>query len=763
MRMRYLIALGLCLLVACSDPTTPSWETHIDAFISSELTAKEIPALSITIIDENQVAWSKGYGEASPEVPTTSQTVYRVASVSKLFTALAVMQMVEDSLLSLDEPVTSWVPDFAPDKPYNTPITLRQLLSHRSGLVREPPVGHYFDDTSPTLSKTVESLNNTRLISEPTKRTKYSNAAVSLAGHILSQAAGMPFHEFVQSQLIKPMGLKNTSFAQREDLRNNLGKGYMWRYDTSDLTEAPVFELGIGPAGNLYTTTEDLGIFIRTLFAIERDERPDLLSAKSLREMWTVQFSDDSSGFGIGFHVSDNNGQLRIGHAGMIYGYSTRVYALPGREIGVAVVANLDAVNSVVDRIAAYALDLVLASKSGNPLPTRPTYTLVDSVTARAVDGAYGEDIVLTERNGKLSIEKAPVRVTVRKENDVFVTDGRLGHGEYLSVSNDTLISGDGRFSRRPARHAAPPSVEQQGLIGEYGWDHNVLYIYESEGQLHALIEWFFEYPLEKIADDLYRFPYYSLYAEETLKFARDDNGRAVEANLEGIVFNRRNIEPEDGAVFKIVPRAPMDSLRRIAMEATPPDEEGVFRDIDLVELISLDETIKLDIRYATRDNFMDEVFYTQARAFLQRPAAEALLSAHQSLKPYGYGLVVYDGYRPWYVTKMFYDATPDDLRHFVANPANGSRHNRGCAVDIGLYYLSSGKIAASVSGYDEFTPRAYSDYPGGSSEARYHRELLRDVMEEAGFTVYEAEWWHFDFKGWHHYPIVNETFEDLN
>ena len=198
-------------------------------------------------------------------------------------------------------------------------------------------------------------------------------------------------------------------------------------------------------------------------------------------------------------------------------------------------------------------------------------------------------------------------------------------------------------------------------------------------------------------------------------------------------------------------------------MEAAPPDEEGVFRDIDLVDLTSLDETIKLDIRYATRDNFMDEVFYTQARAFLQRPAAEALLSAHQSLKQFGYGLVVYDGYRPWYVTKMFYDATPDDLRHFVANPAHGSRHNRGCAVDIGLYYLSSGKIAASVSGYDEFTPRAYSDYPGGSSEARYHRELLRDVMEEAGFTVYEAEWWHFDFKGWHHYPIVNEKFEDLN
>ncbi len=739
--MRYLIALGLCLLVTCSDQPQPSWEARLDAFISSELTAKEIPALSITIVDGDQVAWTKGYGNAASEMPATSQTVYRVASVSKLFTALAVMQLVEDSLVSLDEPITSWLPDFAPNNPYDIPITLRQLLSHRSGLVREPPVGHYFDDTSPTLFETVRSLNNSRLISEPEKRTKYSNAAVSLAGYILSQAADMPFNEFVQTRLIDPMGLERTSFVSREALRNNLGVGYMWRYDTTELTEAPVFELGIGPAGNLYTTTEDLGKFIHTLFAIERDERPDLLSAKSLQEMWTVQFSDNPSGFGIGFHVSDHNGLLRIGHAGMVYGYSTRVYALPDREIGVAVVANLDAVNSVVDRIAAYALDLVLASKNASPLPTRPVYAAVDSVTARAVDGAYGEDIELIERNGKLWPEKEPVRVAVREDENAYVTDGRLGHGYYFSVSNDTLKSSDGRFGRRSPHRPMPPPAEQQGLIGEYGWDHNVLYVYESDGRLHALIEWFFEYPLERIADDLFRFPYNSLYAEETLRFVRDDNGRATEANLEGVVFERRNIEPEEGAVFKIIPRAPIDSLRRRAMAATPPDEEGVFKDVDLVDLASLDETIKLDIRYATRNNFMDEVFYTQTRAFLQRPAAQALLSAHKSLNQLGYGLVVYDGYRPWYVTKMFYDATPDNLRHFVANPANGSRHNRGCAVDIGLYYLSSGKIATNVSGYDEFTPRAYPDYLGGTSEARYHRELLRDVMEEAGFTVYEAEW----------------------
>ena len=114
--------------------------------------------------------------------------------------------------------------------------------------------------------------------------------------------------------------------------------------------------------------------------------------------------------------------------------------------------------------------------------------------------------------------------------------------------------------------------------------------------------------------------------------------------------------------------------------------------------------------------------------------------------------MLIHDAYRPWYVTKVFWDATPDDKKVFVANPANGSRHNRGCAVDLTLYDLKTRKPVEMVSTYDETTARAYPDYPGGTSLQRWHRKLLRDAMEAEGFTVYEAEWWHFDYKDWKSY-----------
>ena len=137
-------------------------------------------------------------------------------------------------------------------------------------------------------------------------------------------------------------------------------------------------------------------------------------------------------------------------------------------------------------------------------------------------------------------------------------------------------------------------------------------------------------------------------------------------------------------------------------------------------------------------------------------------MRAHQWLGELGYGLLIHDGYRPWYVTKMFWDATPEDLKVFVADPENGSRHNRGAAVDLTLYDLESGEPILMPGGYDEFSPRSFPDYPGGTSRQRWHRELLREAMEAQGFAVYEAEWWHFDHGDWRSYRIGNERFEEL-
>ena len=226
--------------------------------------------------------------------------------------------------------------------------------------------------------------------------------------------------------------------------------------------------------------------------------------------------------------------------------------------------------------------------------------------------------------------------------------------------------------------------------------------------------------------------------------------------------FLRLALGTGDGSTFRITPMRPPDELRVEALTASPPREEGDFRESDLVELVTLDPTLLLDIRYASTNNFMGEVFYSEPRAFLQRPAAEALVRANQWLRERGYGLLIHDGYRPWYVTRMFWDATPEELRIFVADPASGSRHNRGCAVDLTLFDIETGEAVVMTGGYDEMSPRSFPEYPGGTGRQRWHRELLREAMELQGFSVYDAEWWHFGFRDWRSYRIGNARFEDL-
>lgn len=199
-----------------------------------------------------------------------------------------------------------------------------------------------------------------------------------------------------------------------------------------------------------------------------------------------------------------------------------------------------------------------------------------------------------------------------------------------------------------------------------------------------------------------------------------------------------------------------------VPAQLRPPAEPGPFRPADLVELRVLDPTIHLDIRYATTHNFAGRAVYPEARAFLQRPAAEALVRAHRSLRASGAGLLVFDGYRPWRVTKLFWEITPPGRREFVADPARGSKHNRGCAVDLSLYDRATGAEIDMPSAYDEMSPRAYPTYEGGSSKAREWRDRLRAAMEREGFTVEPNEWWHFNYRDWPDYPILDIPFSAI-
>jgi D-alanyl-D-alanine dipeptidase len=192
-----------------------------------------------------------------------------------------------------------------------------------------------------------------------------------------------------------------------------------------------------------------------------------------------------------------------------------------------------------------------------------------------------------------------------------------------------------------------------------------------------------------------------------------------------------------------------------------PPLETGK-KEADLVELTKLDKTIHLDIRYARSNNFVGRPVYPEARAFLQRPAAEAVVRVNKLLAKEGLGLMIFDGYRPWSITKLFWDVVPEDKRLYVADPAKGSKHNRGCAVDLSIYDRKTGKLIPMPSDFDEFSEKAWPTYTGGTDEERRNRDKLRQLMEAEGFTVNANEWWHFDYNGWQDYAIYDIAFDKV-
>jgi D-alanyl-D-alanine dipeptidase len=311
----------------------------------------------------------------------------------------------------------------------------------------------------------------------------------------------------------------------------------------------------------------------------------------------------------------------------------------------------------------------------------------------------------------------------------------------------------------RPGPQPAAAPVEWKPLIGDYGpaADTNPLIVFERDGALFVTRKGGEAQGLDRTGPGTY-----AVRGAPTplALHARGATGATIEVGQ--VSLPHRDYVTETGN-FTVHPPRPVAELRADALRATVPAEAGPFRKPDLVEVAQLDPAIHLDVRYASSNNFLRTPVYTEARAFLQRPAADALVRALAKLKPLGYGLLIHDAYRPWYVTKIFWDATPPEGKIFVADPSQGSRHNRGCAVDLTLYDLKTGAPIEMPGTYDEMSPRSFPNYPGGTSLQRWHRELLRAAMESEGFTVYEAEWWHFDYKDWKEYPILNVPFERLD
>ncbi|HMD96967.1 MAG TPA: serine hydrolase domain-containing protein [Terriglobia bacterium] len=318
------------------------------------------------MVDGHEIVWAQGFGYADPKkkTPATAETVYRVGSVSKLFTAIGVMQLVERGQLNLDAPIEKVLPDFHPPNPFGTPITLRDLMSHRSGLVREPPDGSSFDARPPLLADVVRSLNSTDLVYAPGTRTKYSNAGATVADFALEQKTGEPFAEYVERHVLRPMGLQMSGFEPAPQLAGGRAKGFMWTYD-GRVFPAPTFSPGPVPAEGLDSTVADLGRFITVLLDGGRGPGGQVLKPETLRDMETPRLDQHSvlTPFGIGFALGSLDGHRVVGHDGAIYGFATSLEALPDDRLGAVAVTTMDSANAVTDRIVHEAL----ASNAGRP------------------------------------------------------------------------------------------------------------------------------------------------------------------------------------------------------------------------------------------------------------------------------------------------------------------------------------------------------------------------------------------------------------
>ena len=243
--------------------------------------------------------------------------------------------------------------------------------------------------------------------------------------------------------------------------------------------------------------------------------------------------------------------------------------------------------------------------------------------------------------------------------------------------------------------------------------------------------------------------------------FYRDRKGKVSHLKFNESIYTRTPLGPEEGATqLKVKPVRPVKTLLKEALAAEPPKETGDFLPSDLVELRKLDPTIKLDVRYATTNNFTHEKIYNLAKAYARKPVAESLKKAQADFSKLGVGIKIFDAYRPYKATVKFYEVYHDTT--YVASPYRGSRHNRGCAIDMTIIDLKTGNELQMPTGFDSFKKEAWPTTPVKDPVIKKNRDMIISVMEKHGFKVNASEWWHFDFIGWKKYEVLDIDYEEL-
>ncbi|MBT6546115.1 MAG: beta-lactamase family protein [Rhodobacteraceae bacterium] len=537
--------------------TNANLREHIESLIRFEVEDKEIPSISYTLVGRDE-ALARGHVQRRGlENSLSDKTRFRIASQTKMFTSICLMQLVEKKLVDIDVPVSAYLLGFEPKNPFrsNTPgpfgddVTLRKLLSHTSGMIREPKSGHYLDVGNPPLSQTVSELTNVVLKNDPSKGVfSYSNAGIGIVGEVVSRVSGQSYSDYLTTNVLEPLGMNDSAIASTPEILANLAPASMWTLDGD--TPAPVFDLGGAPAGNIYATLPDMEKFMMAL--MRGGFTPDgqrIVSPSSLAQMWQVVGQRPAGyaglrGYGLGFGVSEIDGWLSVGHGGAVYGFASQLSVMPQAGIGMLAISTLDCSNNVANRVTEDGLRLALAAHNmGNPPKPRTKYTSISDDQIQSLPGLFkcddeNEFASIREKDGKLYLfgDGMPLQIKPKGKGSDFAIDGRLyGEGsdyEYLDLSfpdPDKMIWKGKVWSKTAQINEAMAGPELAPHLGDYGPDISITILTYENGSLMCLIEYFHSHRCTLVEGNCYKM-HGSLYPEETLELGAED-----EAGIRGI------------------------------------------------------------------------------------------------------------------------------------------------------------------------------------------------------------------------------------
>jgi D-alanyl-D-alanine dipeptidase len=475
----------------------------IEEAIRWEIEARRIPSISYALVGRDGVIASGHLARSGRPAPTDA-SLFRIGSLTKMITATAAVQLIGQGRLGLDR-------DIGDVLPVSRGVTLRQLLSHTSGLIREAGAGHYLDHSARPLDETVRSLAALpRKVAAGTYR--YSNAGYALVGAAVQAAGGVPYADYVRDHVFTPLGMDETRVGFDDPSR--LAPALLWTFAGD--TPAPLFNLGGAPAGNIVSTLGDMARFAQALL------RGDLLSRESLETMWAVS---GEHGYGLGFAVDRLDGRRTVGHGGVVYGYASSLTALPDDGLAVLLFGTMDMTNQVLSRLGAYGLRLALAERAPGAEPVPPIRTT--PVIGRELAGDYwrpdGSDrIELRERDDGLFLLEGGVPLDVRAIGSDLVIDGRMQgqatDGTFLPVEfvpEGIRFRGE-LWTAEPPPFTDPPA-DLAPHLGTYGPDFLPTHLTYRDGKLRCLIEGLCPHVCDPVGDNRYimRGP---LYEDEILE-----------------------------------------------------------------------------------------------------------------------------------------------------------------------------------------------------------------------------------------------------